>query len=179
MAFTIWVQAGQHYSPLRAGLTAIAFSAGSFALAPIAVPMALRYGRRVLMTGGVLMAAGIAGVDIGAHHVGTSTSPWPLVPGLIVAGAGLALLVIPLVNVVLAAAPAKAAGSASGLFSTAQQIGGAIGIAVAGTAFFGYLGSHSFATAFTHTALYAAVAFLVCAGLSLVLPKTAVAEDHG
>src|SRR5215467_16031834 len=42
------------------------------------------------------MAAGIAGVDVGAHHVGTGTSPWPLVPGLVVAGAGLALLVIPL-----------------------------------------------------------------------------------
>jgi len=52
LIFTIWVQAGQHYSPLRAGLTAIAFSAGSFALAPIAVPMALRYGRRVLVAGG-------------------------------------------------------------------------------------------------------------------------------
>jgi len=119
------------------------------------------------------------GVDIGARHVGTSTSPRPLVPGLIIAGAGLALLVIPLVNVVLAAAPAKAAGSASGLFSTAQQIGGAIGIAVIGTAYFGYLGSHSFAAAFTHTAPYAAVAFGVCAALSLMLPKTAVADEHG
>jgi hypothetical protein len=179
LIFTIWVQAGQHYSPLRAGLTTIAFSAGSFALAPIAVPMALRYGRRVLVAGGMLMAAGIAGVDIGAHHVGTGTSPWPLVPGLIVAGAGLALLVIPLVNVVLAAAPAKAAGSASGLFSTAQQIGGAVGIAVAGTVFFGYLGSHSFGAAFIHTAPYAAAAFCVCAVLSLVLPRAAVADDHG
>jgi MFS family permease len=173
------VQAGQHYSPLRAGLTAIAFSAGSFALAPMAVPMALRHGRRVLVTGGVLMAAGIAGVDAGAHHVGTGTSPSPLVPGLVVAGAGLALLVIPLVNVVLAAAPAKAAGSASGLFSTARQIGGAIGIAVAGTVFFGYLGSHSLVRAFTHTAPYAAVAFLACAALALVLPRTAVPDDHG
>ena len=179
LIFTIWVQAGQHYSPLRAGLTTIAFSAGSFALAPIAVPAALRYGRRVLVAGGALMAAGIVGVDVGAQHVGTGTSPWPLVPGLTVAGAGLALLVIPLVNVVLAAAPANAAGSASGLFSTAQQIGGAVGIAVVGTAFFGDLGGHSFATAFTHTAPYAAVAFLACAALSLVLPKTAVADDHG
>jgi hypothetical protein len=101
------------------------------------------------------------------------------VPGLVIAGAELALLVIPLVNVVLAAAPARAAGSASGLFSTAQQVGGAIGIAVVGTVFFGYLGSHSFTTAFTHTAPYAAVAFLVCAALSLMLPKTAVADDHG
>ena len=40
-------------------------------------------------------------------------------------------------------------------------------------------GSHSFAAAFTHTAPYAAAAFGVCAALSLVLPKTAVADDHG
>src|SRR5215469_4039495 len=78
LIFTIWVQAGQHYSPLRAGLTTVAFSVGSFVLAPIAVPLAQRYGRLVLAAGGVLMAAGLAGVDVGAHHVGTSTSPWPL-----------------------------------------------------------------------------------------------------
>ena len=47
-----------------------------------------------------------------------------------------------------------------------------------GTVFFGYLGNHSFATSFTHTAPYAAAAFLICAALSLVRPKTAVADDH-
>jgi MFS family permease len=179
LIFTIWVQAGQHYSPLRAGLTTIAFSVGSFTLAPMAVGLAQRYGRLVLAAGGLLMAAGVAGVDVGAHHVGTGTSPWPLVPGLAVAGAGLALLVIPLVNVVLAAVPEEAAGGASGLFSTAQQLGGAIGIAAVGTVFFGYLGTHQFAAAFTHTAPLAAAAFLACALLSCVLPKTAVADEHG
>jgi len=44
--------------------------------------------------------------------------------------------------------------------------------------FFGYLGNHSFAASFTHAAPYAAAAFLVCAALSLVLPRTAVADDH-
>ena len=179
LVFTIWVQAGQHYSPLRAGLTAIAFSVGTFVLAPVAVPLAQRYGRLVLVTGALLMAAGLAGVDVGAHHVGTSTSPWPLVPGLTVAGLGLALLVVPLVNVVLAAVPAEAAGGASGLFSTAQQLGGAIGIAVIGTVFFGYLGTHGFAASFTHAAPYAAAAFLICGLLSLVLPRTAVTGEAG
>jgi len=177
LIFTLWVQAGQHYSPLRAGLTAVAFSVGSFLLAPQAVPLAQRFGRWVLALGGLLFAAGIAGVDIGAHHVGTGTSPWPLVPGLVVAGMGLSLLVIPLVNVVLAAVPAEAAGGASGLFSTAQQLGGAIGVAVTGTIFFGYLGRHSFQAAFMHTAPYAAGALLICAVLSLTLPNTAVEDD--
>jgi EmrB/QacA subfamily drug resistance transporter len=177
LVFTLWVQTGQHYSPLRAGLTAVAFSVGSFALAPQAGPLAQRFGRLVLALGGLLFAAGIIGVDVGAHHVGTGTNPWPLVPGLVVAGMGLSLLVIPLVNVVLAAVPAEAAGGASGLYSTAQQLGGAIGVAVCGTIFFGYLGQHSFQAAFTHTAPYAAGALLVCTVLSLTLPRTAVADE--
>jgi len=179
LIFTIWVQAGQHFSPLRAGLTAIAFSAGSFILAPVAVPMAQRYGRLVLVAGAALMAAGVAAVDVGAHYIGTGTSPWPLVPGLVVAGAGLALLVIPLVNVVLAAVPAEAAGGASGVFTTAQQVGGAIGIAAVGTVFFGYLGTHSLVAAFTHTAPFTAAWFLACAVLSFLLPRTAVTGEPG
>ena len=49
---------------------------------------------------------------------------------------GLALLIIPLVNVVLAAVPVEVSAGASGLFSTAQQLGGALGVALFGTAFF-------------------------------------------
>src|SRR5712671_5313024 len=45
-----------------------------------------------------LMVAGIGGVALAAPHVGVNGSPWPIVPGLVVAGAGLALLVIPLVR---------------------------------------------------------------------------------
>ena len=176
LVFALWVQTGQHYSPLRAGLTLLAFSVGSFLLAGPSVPLAQRYGRWVLVAGGLLMALGIVGVDIGAHHVGGGTNPWPLVPGLVVAGAGLALLVIPLVNVVLAAVPAEAAGGASGLFSTSQQLGGALGVAVMGTIFFAQLPEHSFKDAFLHTAPFAALAFVVCAALALVLPRTAV-ED--
>ena len=108
------------------------------------MPLAQRYGRRVLAIGGVLMAAGIAGVSLVVSHIGVNGSPWPVVPGLVVCGAGLALLIIPLVNVVLAAVPVEAAGGASGLFSTAQQLGGAVGVAVLGTVFFGYLSGHSF-----------------------------------
>lgn len=94
------------------------------------------------------------------------------------AGGGLALLVIPLVNVVLAAVPAGVAGGASGLFSTVQQLGGALGVALLGTVFFGLLGSgHTFATAMIRTAPYAIGAFALCCLLSLLLPRTAVSAD--
>jgi MFS family permease len=133
------LQAGERYSPVKAGLTAVAFSVGSFIGAPAAVPLAQRHGRRILASGALLMVAGIVAVALAAPHVGLNGSPWPIVPGLAVAGAGLARLVVPLVNVVLAAVPAQVAGGASGLFSTAQQLGGALGVALLGTVFFGHL----------------------------------------
>jgi EmrB/QacA subfamily drug resistance transporter len=177
IAFALWLQAGEHFSPLKAGLTAVAFSVGSFIAAPVAVPLAQKAGRRVLAGGAVLMVAGIGGVALAAPHVGVNGSPWPIVPGLVVAGAGLALLVIPLVNVVLAAVPAEVAGGASGLFSTAQQLGGALGVALLGSVFFGYLNGHSFEAALVHTAPYAMGAFALCGVLALLLPRTAVSEE--
>ena len=177
VAFALWLQAGEHFSPLKAGLTAVAFSVGSFLGAPAAVPLARRHGRSVLVIGGALMAAGIAGVTLAASHVGVNGSPWPVVPGLVVCGAGLALLIIPLVNVVLAAVPVESAGGASGLFSTAQQLGGAVGVALLGTVFFGYLNGHSFEAAIVHIAPYAIGAFALCAILSLLLPRAAVSDE--
>jgi len=177
LALALWLQSGEHFSPLKAGLTAVAFSVGSFIGAPVAVPLAQRYGRRVLAIGGALMAAGIAGVSLAVSHIGVNGSPWPVVPGLVVCGAGLALLIIPLVNVVLAAVPVEAAGGASGLFSTAQQLGGAVGVALLGTVFFGYLNGHTFEASIVHTAPYAMGAFALCAVLAMLLPRTAVSEE--
>ncbi len=178
LLLALWLQIGEHFSPLKAGLTAVAFSVGSFLGAPAATPLAQKYGRSILIAGAVLMAGGIVAVDAFVPHVGTNGSPWPIVPGLVIAGAGLALLVIPLVNVVLAAAPAEAAGSASGVFSTAQQLGGAIGVALLGTVFFDQVGSgHTFAEALQHAAPYAIGAFALCGVLALMLPRTAISED--
>ena len=78
---------------------------------------------------------------------------------------------------VLAAVPVEVAGGASGLFSTAQQLGGALGVALFGTVFFGYLSGHTFEAALVHTAPYVMGAFALCAVLSLLLPRTAVSEQ--
>ena len=75
LTFALWLQAGERFSPLRAGVTAVAFSVGSFVLAPFAVPMAQRYGRRVLVIGAALMAAGMAGVLLGSGHVTLAGNP--------------------------------------------------------------------------------------------------------
>jgi EmrB/QacA subfamily drug resistance transporter len=178
LVFAVWIQTGMGFSPLGAGLTALAFSVGSFLLAPMAVPLAQRHGRLVLSGGGLLMALGTLGVIIGADHVGQGSDPWPVVPGLIVAGVGLSLLIIPLVNVVLAAVPQEVAGGAGGIFSTAQQLGGALGVAVVGTVFFNGLEGHSFTASFERAAPVVIALFLVAGLLALVLPRTALGEEE-
>ena len=177
LTFAVWLQTGMGFSALGAGLTALAFSVGSFALARAAVPLAERHGRLILSSGGLLMALGVVGVAAGAGHVGHASDPWPIVPGLVVAGIGLSLLVIPLVNVVLAAVPHQAAGGAGGMFSTAQQLGGALGVAIVGSVFFTHLDDHSFTASFEYAAPVVIGLFLTSAVLALALPRTAVGEE--
>ena len=178
LVFALWLQLGRGFSPIAAGLTALAFSVGSFLLAPFAVQLAQRAGRLVLAGGGVLMALGTLQILLGAGDVGDGSNPWPVVPGMVLAGAGLSLLIIPLVNVVLAAVPHGVAGGAGGIFSTAQQLGGALGVAVVGTVFFTRLESHSYTSSFEHSAPLVIALFAVAGLLSLALPKTAVSEEE-
>src|SRR5262249_56127557 len=102
---------GVGFAPPRAGLPAPPFSFATSAPAPLAAPLARRYGRLVLFAGGVLMALGTLGARIGAEHVNSPADFWPIVPGLAIAGVGLSLLIIPLANVVLAAVPLQVAAA--------------------------------------------------------------------
>ncbi|MFE6842641.1 hypothetical protein [Streptomyces sp. NPDC057686] len=125
----------------------------------------------MLAEGVLLMAGGFAGVRYAVcASAATHTGAWPLVPGLLVAGAGLGFLVVPLVNAVLSAVPADIAGGASGIFSTAQRFGGALGAAVIGSVFFGALADGGPAHALTTAMPWVSAGFLLGAVLCLALP---------
>ncbi|MDX3230439.1 MFS transporter [Streptomyces sp. ME19-01-6] len=167
MVFTVWLQSGQGYTPTQAGLVTVTFSAGAFLSAPFVNRLVARFGRYVLAGGGLLMAVGFAWVG-----QATSAAPaaWPLVPGFVVAGAGLGFVLIPLVNIVLSAVPVELAGCASGIFSTAQQFGGALGVALIGNTFFAHVPG-GWNDAIAHAAPWTAAAFLAGAALCLALPR--------
>lgn len=177
LIFAIWLQGAEGYTPLQAGVVTVAFSAGGFLTAPAADGLAVRYGRTVLGAGALMMAGGFGWVwsavnDAAAAHTGA----WPLVPGLVIAGAGLGFLVVPLVNVVLSAVPGELAGGASGIFSTAQQFGGALGAAVVGTVFFDHV-DEGMTEALGAAMPWVTGGFLVCAGLCAALPRRAVSGE--
>ncbi|MEU8423256.1 MFS transporter [Micromonospora sp. NPDC048835] len=170
LIFTIWLQAGQGYTPSQAGVLMVAMSAGSLISAPVVVTLAAMIGRNVLVIGNLLMAGGLFWVERALNDaIPRHAGAWPLVPGLLVAGIGLSFVVVPLVNIVLTAVPEHLAGGASGIFSTAQQFGGALGVAIIGNLFFAHA-SQSLTGAITHATPWAIGTFLICAVLCLGLP---------
>jgi MFS family permease len=117
------LQAGWSYLPLVVGLV-VAAGAGS-----AAVP---RLGARpVLATGMVACAGGLLLLG----RLGLTAEPgafWStLLPGLLVVGLGLGLAFVALTSTALPGGEAGAdGGAAGGLYNTALQVGGALGIAV-------------------------------------------------
>jgi MFS family permease len=131
----------------------------------------------MLVAGGIMLAVGTLVVAIPAWTGATSIDLGLILIGLTIGGAGLGLLVVPLVNVVLVAVPSEMAGGASGIFSTAQQLGGALGIAIIGTAVFERAASAHLNGAFAAAAPIAAGAYGLAALLCFALPRTAVTDE--
>jgi EmrB/QacA subfamily drug resistance transporter len=143
LVLTLFLQLGLGFTPLHAGLTFLPFSAGVLVASAAAGRLAPRFGRGVTMAGALIIAAAMAGVIATVHHYGTAVTTWDLVPALAGAGLGLGAVIAPLADIVLARVPKQDAGSASGVFNTALQVGNSIGIALIGVIFFGLLGSQS------------------------------------
>jgi EmrB/QacA subfamily drug resistance transporter len=133
LMWTLYMQMGLGWSPLRAGLTAVGFAVGAAAGAGLSVQLLTpRFGRRVLMAGALLNAAGFAGYAWSVEHYGASIDSWQMLPSLVTAGAGFGLVVAPMVDAILTGVPRRDAGSGSGLLTTVQQVGIAVGVALAG-----------------------------------------------
>jgi MFS family permease len=147
LIFSLWLQIGLGFTALHAGLTGIPFAIGSALASAASVRLAPALGRRILSVGSLLLIAGMAALIWTVDHYGGAVHSWQLIPALLVCGLGLGLVIAPLVNVVLAGIRGQDAGAASGVLSTVQQVGGAVGVALIGVIFFGLLGSQAAAVA--------------------------------
>ncbi|MEU8586014.1 MFS transporter [Streptomyces sp. NPDC048664] len=139
LVFNLYTQIGLHYSPLKAGLVMVPWSGGMIVGFGIAQGVA-RFGRAVLQAGTAVMALGVFAVWLTLDLVGSGVGPWQLVPSLLVTGVGMGLLMAPFFDIVLASVEQHETGSASGTMTAMQQLGGAFGVAILGTVFFGLLG---------------------------------------
>ncbi len=188
---TLYMQQVLHYSALQTGVAYVALTLAVIVFANLSQALALRVGiRRILPAGLLLAAAGLvlyAGLPVEGHYF------WNLFPAFLLSGIGMAFAFIPMTIGALAGVRASDAGIASGLISTSQQIGGAIGVAAATTIAATYtnryvdahLGStpaggaaltHGFEVAFYVLAAVAALAAVASA--LIVEPKPMLADSN-
>ncbi|MFF8896003.1 MFS transporter [Streptomyces lydicus] len=172
LILSLTLQDGLGMDALGAGLVYTPLAVAFFAASLIAGRLA-RFGRRVLQLGGLIGAVGFLGTIFLAVSAGSALTAWELAPTLILVGAGNGLLVTPLLNAVLSNVGPRHVGMASGVLSTGQQIGGAVGVAIVGVLYYNALGgaAHNDAGAYGH-ALTTAVVFnvVLSAAISALLP---------
>ncbi|WP_066362878.1 MFS transporter [Herbidospora mongoliensis] len=180
LVFNLYTQIGLHYSPLKAGLAGVPWSVGMIIGFGLAQPL-LKFGRRCLQGGTLLMTLGVVLVWVTLQIAGIGVTPWQLTPGLIVTGIGMGLLMAPFFNLVLAGVEDRESGSASGALTAVQQLGGALGVALLGTVFFGRLGDipspETFESAMETTLWVTAGMLLLTFVVSFLLPKHVKEED--
>ncbi|MFJ1707881.1 MFS transporter [Kitasatospora sp. NPDC088346] len=140
--FSLYLQNGEHYSALLAGLAITPFALGSAASAAIGGRVVHRYGRPLVTAGLVLVVLGLAAAAVTVHIWSGRYVGWATALPLLVAGVGSGLVVSPNQTLTLSQVPVARSGSASGVLQTAQRIGSAVGIAAVGAVFFSWMGTH-------------------------------------
>jgi EmrB/QacA subfamily drug resistance transporter len=133
---TLYIQNTLGYTPQQTGLRFLPLTVVSFVVAPIAgrvsrtVPLRVLFGLGMALVGtGLLLMSNI-----------DANSDWTaLLPGFILAGAGIGMVNPSLAQAAVGVVPPQRAGMASGINSTFRQVGIATGIAGLGAIFQGLL----------------------------------------
>jgi EmrB/QacA subfamily drug resistance transporter len=128
---TLYMQQVLHYSALETGVAYVGLTMVIIIFSGVSQALATRVGIRPLLPLGMALAAAglILYTRLPVHgHYFTD-----LFPAFMIGGIGMALVFVPMSIGGLTGVQTSDAGIASGLLNTSQQIGGAIGVAVAST----------------------------------------------
>ena len=133
LVLTLYVQQVLGWSALKTGVTFLATAGTTVIWAGVAQGLTTRFGPRPVIVVGLVVLAASMGyytqIPVHGHY-------WPdLLPAYVTFALGLAFAFVPVTIAALAQVSPEDAGLASGLINTNQQIGGAIGVAVASTIF--------------------------------------------
>jgi hypothetical protein len=128
---TVFVQQVWGYSALRTGVAYLPMVAIIMAMSGLSTQLVPRLGARpTLIAGSAMSVGGMIWLSRISEH---STYAGGLIGPILVTGAGLGLLFMPVTLVAMSKVEEKDAGLASSLPNVGQQVGGAIGLAILGT----------------------------------------------
>jgi MFS family permease len=163
MIFNVFLQNGLGFTPWHSAVTTAPWAAGAFVGSAVGGMAMGKLGRRVLHTGLIVQAAGLAGIYLVLHQ---SVSTLDLLVPMIIGGLGMGMVFVPLFDIVMAGVRPREMGSASGILQTVNSLGVSLGVAGIGAIFFAI---HGYVPAARWTALATigllAIAFVVGFGL--------------
>lgn len=167
---SLYLQQLRGLSSLATGLAFLPMMVSGAVLTPFSARIAERVGARRLIAGGlVLMTAGLMILAV----VPSSTPVWALALLMVLVGLAGPLIMPPVTAVLLNSVPGHRAGTASGVFNTSRQVGGALAVAVFGA----LLANQATVMQGLRTSLLIAAAVaLAAAAVSLLLRTTLLAS---
>jgi hypothetical protein len=176
-------------SALETGLGFLPFALVIGAAVHVGTHVINNYGVRVPLAAGFAITA--AGMFVLTGVSSTGSYLGDLLPGMLIAGAGLGIVLVAVAISVLAGARAEESGMLSGLNTTGHEIGGSLGLAVLttiATGGLGHTGNPAATTALVHglgngflaagiiAAAASAAALVILPAASAFLPKLAIAR---
>jgi hypothetical protein len=129
LPLTIYYQSVLGLSAFEAGLAIAPQPLAMILLSGGAAALAARYAKYILIAGLTLFAIGIAYI---AWTVQVGSNRWSFLPGLVIAGVGMAGIWTPVYSLATRDLQPRLAGVASGVISTVQELGAVIGSASIG-----------------------------------------------
>ena len=119
------------FSAIKTGVIFTAATAGILISSVSAERLAKKYAQRTLIRAGFIVT--IAGVGLLLAIVRESSHVLVFVPGLLLIGLGLGVMLTPSVNIVQSSFPEEKQGEISGLSRSVSNLGSSLGTAIAGT----------------------------------------------
>jgi EmrB/QacA subfamily drug resistance transporter len=125
---TLYMEEVLHYSAIHAGLCYLPVTVGAGLGAGVATKAIPKIGTRPLIVTGALLGA--AGVFLLSRISLHGTYVPDLLPGIVIMGAGIGLVLVGVQNAANGGVPADKAGLAASLITASFQLGGALGLAI-------------------------------------------------
>jgi EmrB/QacA subfamily drug resistance transporter len=125
----LYMQNVMGFSPLQAGIRFLPATLLIIVMGPLAGRLTDRIGPRPLMTGGLVLVAASIFIQ---SHITIHSGYLLLLPGFMLMGIGMGLVMSPMSTAAMNAVDRAKAGAASGILSMSRMVGGTFGVAVMG-----------------------------------------------
>ena len=169
---SLFIQNILGWSAVQTGASFLPMTVLIILVAPFAGKYSDRVGSRWLMGGGMILLATSLLIF---SRLDQTSNFWDVLPGLLVGGFGMAIVMTPTTAAAMGSVPIDKAGVGSAVLNSMRQVGGALGIAVMGAIIAAYAtgvpgtpeATEGFVTGYQHALQVAAAIALVGAILSV------------